>query len=88
MRMVKNTDKDNQTVGGEGNASAVMWNVLRSHPLTPVYDNNGGWGGPVNGMSDVHNPLRQLVDNSENSTKNLRLFGNAFAEIKLMKDLL
>lgn len=81
------TDKDNQTVGGEGNASAVMWNVLRSHPLTPVYDNDGGWGGPVNGMSDVHNPLRQLVDNSENSTKNLRLFGNAFAEVKLTKDL-
>ncbi len=84
---VSYTHKDQQTVGGESNASAVMWNALRSHPLTPAYDNNGGWGGPVNGMSDVHNPLRQLVDNADNASNNLRIFGNAFAEVKFLKDL-
>jgi len=84
---VSYTHKDQQTVGGENNASAVMWNALRSHPLTPIYDNDGGWGGPVNGMSDVHNPLRQLIDNADNAANNLRIFGNAFVEVKILKDL-
>jgi TonB-dependent starch-binding outer membrane protein SusC len=61
--------------------------ILFQHPLVPVYDINGDFGGPTNGLGDKRNPIAALYQNKDNATKGARLFGNLFAEIELLKGL-
>ncbi len=61
--------------------------ALQAVPLIPVHTADGvGWGGPVAGMNDRQNPVRVLEDNKQNGYNYLRLFGNFFAELKLLKN--
>ncbi|WP_245586328.1 SusC/RagA family TonB-linked outer membrane protein [Olivibacter sitiensis] len=46
-----------------------------------------GWGGPVDGMNDRQNPVRVLEDNKQNGYHYLRLFGNFFADVKILQNL-
>jgi TonB-linked SusC/RagA family outer membrane protein len=55
--------------------------------IVPVHTEDGGWGGPIGGMSDRQNPVRLIEDNRQNHDDHLRLFGNAFLNIQLMKGL-
>jgi TonB-linked SusC/RagA family outer membrane protein len=62
--------------------------ALQSLPVIPVHTMDGlGWGGPIGGMNDRQNPVRILEDNKQNSNHFLRLFGNAFADVKIMEGL-
>lgn len=81
------TKRDKQSVAGMSGNGYVLWSALRVHPIIPVYTESGEWGGPVGGMSDVQNPVRQLVDNKDNTSDFFRVFGSAFAEVKILKDL-
>lgn len=57
-------------------------------PIIPVRTRDGiGWGGPVAGMNDRQNPMRVLEDNKQNGYDYLRLFGNFFADVKLLDNL-
>lgn len=71
------------------NVSANIINAaLQAVPLVPVRTEDGkGWGGPVSGMNDRQNPVRVLEDNRHNGVNSMRLFGNLYAEISLMKGL-
>ena len=63
--------------------SFPMENALKMSPTVPVYEEDGEtFGGPVGGMSDRHNPLRELYMNRDNRLKTWRIFGNAFIDIK------
>lgn len=53
----------------------------------PVHTVDGGWGGPTGGMSDRQNPVRLIEDNKDNYEDNLRLFGNAYASVEILKGL-
>lgn len=57
-------------------------------PTIPVYDLNGEFAGPIGaGYSDRNNPLlMQYINRWDNTDKN-SFFGNAFAEIDLLKGL-
>lgn len=56
--------------------------------IVPVHTVDGsGWGGPVAGMSDRHNPVRLIEDNDQNFFEGFRLFGNAFINIDIIKGL-
>jgi TonB-linked SusC/RagA family outer membrane protein len=56
--------------------------------IVPVHTVDGvGWGGPVAGMSDRDNPLRLLTDNQQNRSNTGRAFGNAFADLEVIKGL-
>jgi TonB-linked SusC/RagA family outer membrane protein len=56
--------------------------------IVPVHTVDGvGWGGPIGGMSDRQNPVRLIEDNEQNHQDNLRLFGNAYINIELLKGL-
>ncbi|MDR3269412.1 MAG: TonB-dependent receptor [Tannerella sp.] len=56
--------------------------------IVPVHTVDGtGWGGPIGGMSDRQNPVRLIEDNRQNNQDNLRLFGNTYVNIELMKGL-
>lgn len=56
--------------------------------IVPVHTVDGeGWGGPVGGMSDRHNPVRLIEDNLQNHQDNMRLFGNGYISIEFLKGL-
>jgi TonB-linked SusC/RagA family outer membrane protein len=67
--------------------SSPMENALKMSPTVPVYEEDGEtFGGPVGGMSDRQNPLRELYFNRDNALKIWRLFGNAYIDIKPFKN--
>ena len=62
--------------------------ALQALPIVPVHTIDGnGWGGPVGGMNDRQNPVRLLEDNKQNKYNYLRLFGNVFADLTIVKGL-
>ncbi len=64
-------------------------NALKMSPTLPVYEEDGKtFSGPVGGMSDRQNPLRELYDNRDNRLKIWRIFGNGFVNITPLKGLL
>ena len=68
--------------------SAPMENALKMPPVVPVYETDGKtFAGPVGGMADRQNPLRQMYDNRDNALDYWRLFGNAYVELTPIKGL-
>jgi TonB-linked SusC/RagA family outer membrane protein len=69
-------------------ASAPMENALKMAPTVPLYEVDGTtFSGPVGGMSDRQNPLRELYQNRDNNLETWRIFGNAFVELTPIKGL-
>ena len=65
---------------------APMENALKMAPIVPVYEEDGTtFAGPVGGMSDRQNPLRELYHNKDNHLDYWRLFGNGYIDIKPFK---
>lgn len=70
---------------GEGGAWAQGY---RMATYIPVYDINGGWGG--NGVGESGNgssPVAQLFRQKDNIRDNLKVFGNVYAELEPVKNL-
>jgi len=62
--------------------------AIQAVPLIPVHTTDGvGWGGPVAGMNDRQNPVRLLEDNKQNYYNYVRVFGNFFADLKILPSL-
>lgn len=56
--------------------------------IVPVHTVDGiGWGGPIGGMSDRQNPVRLIEDNRQNHEDYMRLFGNGFVNVEILKGL-
>ena len=63
-------------------------NALKMAPTLPVYEEDGEtFSGPVGGMSDRQNPLRELYHNKDNRLKMWRIFGNAYVNLQPVKGL-
>ena len=63
-------------------------NALKMSPTLPIYEeDNTTFSGPVGGMSDRQNPLRELYHNRDNRLKMWRIFGNAFVNVTPLKGL-
>ncbi|WP_298737911.1 TonB-dependent receptor [uncultured Chitinophaga sp.] len=77
---------DNNRVPGSNLGSTVMGRSLPQRPFDRPYKPNGEYY--VGGTADLvyHNPIQILKEEVAN-LKNYRLLGNAFAELKLTKDL-
>ena len=68
---------------------APLENALKMAPTLPVYEEDGvTFSGPVGGMSDRQNPLRELYHNKDNRLKKWRIFANAYVDITPVKGLL
>lgn len=66
-----------------------MENALKMSSIVPVYEEDGEtFAGPVGGMSDRQNPVRELYHNRDNRLNVWRIFGNAYVDIKPIKGLL
>lgn len=65
---------------------APMENALKMAPIVPVYEEDGKtYSGPVGGMSDRQNPMREIEWNKNNRLKIWRIFGSAYVDIKPFK---
>ncbi len=68
---------------------APMENALKMAPTVPVYEeDNVTFSGPVGGMSDRQNPMRELYHNRDNALNVWRIFGNAYVDVTPVKGLL
>jgi TonB-dependent starch-binding outer membrane protein SusC len=62
--------------------------AYRIQPIIPVYDVTGFFAGTRGGdLDNANNPIAQLFRNKENTQKEIRLFGNAYAEVDILKNL-
>jgi TonB-linked SusC/RagA family outer membrane protein len=75
------------SVGTSVPAEDIVGLSLLAQPIIPVHTINGGWGGPAAGMTDRQNPVRLIEDNRQNKNQFYRLFGNAYASLKVIDDL-
>ena len=60
-------------------------NILQFNPSLPIYTTDGKYAGPVGGYPDRENPKARLDRNSDNRYTYWRMFGDAFASLKLFK---
>ena len=68
---------------------APLENALKMAPTLPVYEIDGvTFSGPVGGMSDRQNPMRELYHNKDNRLKKWRIFANAYIDITPIKGML
>lgn len=61
--------------------------TIAQHPIIPVYDINGGYAGPTQGIGDKPNPIRLLDQQKQNRDNQWRIFGNIFAEVEPLENL-
>lgn len=61
--------------------------TIAQHPLIPVYDINGGYAGPTQGLGDKPNPIRLLNEAKDNRNDQWRIFGNMYFEAEPVKNL-
>jgi TonB-linked SusC/RagA family outer membrane protein len=73
---------------GYGSKATVIYQSRSLYAITPVHTVDGvGWGGSSSGMTDFQNPVRLIQDNRQNHYDRLRIFGNAFADLEIIKNL-
>lgn len=79
-----------QRQGNYGNNSETsqVSNTYRAQPIIPVYDIGGNFAGTLgSNLGNANNPVGQLVRNRYNGYKDLRLFGNTYAEVDILRNL-
>lgn len=72
---------------GNQNESNPISFAYRVPPITPVYDVRGYFAGSPTVLDNARNPLAELWRNKDNKRKEMRIFGNAYAEVDILKDL-
>lgn len=76
------------TSSGAGGGESLVLNSVRLMPFIPVYDIKGGWGGTAgSGAGTAGNTPAELFRAKDNRNREVRLFGNVFAEVDLIKGL-
>lgn len=79
-----------QRQGNYGNNSETsqVSNTYRAQPIIPVYDIGGNFAGTLgSNLGNANNPVGQLVRNKNNGYKDLRIFGNSYAEADILNNL-
>lgn len=72
---------------GNQNESNPISFAYRVPPITPVYDVRGYFAGSPTVLDNSRNPLAELWRNKDNISKEVRLFGNAYAEVDVLSNL-
>jgi TonB-dependent starch-binding outer membrane protein SusC len=75
-----------QPAGNQNENNPISY-AYRVPPITPLYDIRGNFAGSPTVLDNSPSPLAALVRNKDNATRELRIFGNTYAEIDLLKDL-
>ncbi len=61
--------------------------AYRVPPITPLYDIKGNFAGSPTVLDNSPSPLAALIRNKDNATRELRIFGNAYAEVDILPGL-
>ncbi len=61
--------------------------AIAQHPIIPVYDINGGYGGSTQGIGAQENPIRLLDAAKGQRLGRWQVFGNAYAEAEPISGL-
>ena len=73
---------------GNQNESNPISFLYRIQPIIPLLDIAGNYAGTSGtDLDNSNNPVANLFRNKDNIAKEVRLFGNAFVEIDLLKNL-
>lgn len=73
---------------GNNSESNPISMAYRMQPIIPVYDIQGNFAGTKGGgLGNARNPLALLERGKDNVGQDIRLFGNAFAELDVLKNL-
>jgi TonB-dependent starch-binding outer membrane protein SusC len=77
-----------QANGNQSESNPVSF-AYRMQPYIPVYDIKGYYAGTAGdpALSNSRNPVAELYRNKDNKGKEIRLLGNVYAEVDVMKDL-
>ena len=76
-----------QPNGNNSESNAISF-AYRIQPIIPVYDVAGNFAGTKGGdLDNARNPVAALYRIKDNVNKNVRLFGNVYAELDLLPGL-
>lgn len=76
-----------QTNGNQSESNPISF-AYRIQPIIPVKDIMGNYAGTSGtDLDNSRNPIAELWRNKDNVGRNMRLFGNAYAEVDILKDL-
>ncbi|UCJ06601.1 TonB-dependent receptor [Chitinophaga pendula] len=76
-----------QPAGNQNEGNPISF-AYRMQPIIPVYDIMGNFAGTKGGdLDNAKNPVAALYRNRDNLAKELRLFGNAYLEADILKNL-
>lgn len=76
-----------QTGGNQSEGNPISF-AYRIQPIIPVRDIKGNFAGTSGpDLDNSRNPIAELWRNKDNVGRNVRLFGNAFAEVDILKNL-
>ncbi|MDM1443985.1 TonB-dependent receptor [Myroides odoratimimus] len=73
---------ENVGIGTNAALGSIVYNAFMYPSIVPVYNELGEFSG--NPLNDIQNPRGRLDRNKNNKTKELRLLGNLFGELKLI----
>ena len=80
-------ERINQRNGNQSENNPISF-VYRQQPFIPVRDIMGNWGGTYSaGLDNSRNPVADAFDARHNKSTNIRLFGNAYVEADILKNL-
>jgi TonB-linked SusC/RagA family outer membrane protein len=81
-------ERVNQPNGNSQESNPTSF-AFRIQPIVPVYDVSGQVFGGTRGtdLDNSRNPVADLWRNKDNIQKEVRLFGNAYAEVDVLKNL-
>ena len=66
----------------------IPFTAMRQHPGLSVRNEDGTFTNPVDVLkSDIANPVQSLYNSRDNNNESLRIFGNAYLELKPIKGL-
>ena len=75
----------------ENLVNALAGNILglsiEQQSIVPIYNDEGGWGGPVSGITDRDNPVRLIEMNKDNVNRYNKIMGNLYIEYTPIDDL-
>jgi TonB-dependent starch-binding outer membrane protein SusC len=82
------SDRINQPNGNSQESNPTSF-AFRIQPIVPVYDVSGVNFGGTRGtdLDNSRNPVGDLWRNKDNHQKEVRLFGNAYAEVDILENL-
>ncbi|WP_137166529.1 SusC/RagA family TonB-linked outer membrane protein [Salinimonas lutimaris] len=60
---------------------------IEQQSIVPVYNDVGGWGGPVPGITDRDNPIRLIEQNRDNDHTFNKVMASFYTEYEPVKDL-